>query len=99
MSARPPRIFQAEDLFNGKASLDGYPFRLIYLITSFASFYAADASIHRADMGRMDALLSAAELLEDNGWETVGVAAGGRLMCLRRRRSTSVTSMTSGDRW
>jgi hypothetical protein len=77
-------LFQAEDLVNGQVSLEGYPFKLIYLVTSFSSFYASDA-VHIHDMARMDVLLAAAEMLEGRGWEIAGVAAGGKLICLRRR--------------
>ncbi|AGZ43024.1 hypothetical protein [Actinoplanes friuliensis] len=83
MQPRPPRLFEADDVLSGRISLDGYPFRLIYLVISAASFYAG-TSIHPGDLGRVDVLLSAAELLETRGWQTVSVDAGGKLLCLRR---------------
>jgi hypothetical protein len=84
MLPRPPRIFEADDVLSGRVSLDGYPFQLIYLVIALSSFYA-DTSIHPGDLGRVDVLLSAAELLEGRGWQVVGVDAGGKLICLRRR--------------
>nr|BFE73709.1 hypothetical protein GCM10020092_070100 [Actinoplanes digitatis] len=84
MLPRPPRIFEAEDVLYGRVSLEGYPFRLIYLVIALSSYYA-DTKIHPSDLGRVDVLLSAAELLESSGWETVAVDADGKLICLRRR--------------
>lgn len=84
MLPRPPRIFEADDVLSGRVSLDSYPFSLIYLVIALSSFYA-DTNIHPSDLARVDVLLSAAELLESRGWEIVGVDAGGKLLCLRRR--------------
>lgn len=84
MMPRPPRVFEAADVISGRVSLDGYPFRFIYLVISFSSFYA-DTKIHPSDLGAVDQLLSAAELLESRGWEVASVDHGGKLICLRRR--------------
>ncbi|MGA5299915.1 hypothetical protein ACPCHT_08305 [Nucisporomicrobium flavum] len=84
MLPRPPRVFEADDVLSGRVVLDGYPFRLIYLVISHASYFA-DAKVHPGDLPRVDVLLSAAELLEERGWEVVAVDAGGKLICLRRR--------------
>jgi hypothetical protein len=84
MSPRPPRVFDAADILSGRVSLDGYPFRYVYVVISLPSFYA-DTKIHPSDLIRVDQLLSAAELLESRGWEVVSVDQGGKLVCLRRR--------------
>ena len=84
MLPRPPRLFEADDVLSGRVDLAGYPFRLIYLVISLPTFWAENP-IHPSDHGRVDVLLSAAELLEERGWEVVSVDAGGKLICLRRR--------------
>ncbi|BCJ50715.1 hypothetical protein Asp14428_21900 [Actinoplanes sp. NBRC 14428] len=83
MQPRPPRIFEADDILSGRVSLEGYPFRLIYLVIAFSSYFA-DTRIHPSDLPRVDVLLSAAEVLESQGWQIAGVDAGGKLICLRR---------------
>lgn len=83
MLPRPPRIFEADDILSGRVSLDDYPFTLVYLVIALSSYYA-DTKIHPSDLGRVDVLLSAAELLESRGWQTISVDAGGKLLCLRR---------------
>jgi hypothetical protein len=83
MLPRPPRVFEADDILSGRVSLDEYPFRLIYLVIAFSSYFA-DTSVHPSDLPRLDVLLSAAELLEGRGWQVVSVDSGGKLLCLRR---------------
>ncbi|MFG1603161.1 hypothetical protein [Actinoplanes sp. NPDC049265] len=85
MMPRPPRLFEADDILSGRVSLEQYPFNLIYLVIASSSFFA-DVKIHPSDLPRVDVLLSAAEMLEDQGWEIVAVDSGGKLICLRRKR-------------
>lgn len=85
MMPRPPRVFEADDILSGRVSLEQYPFNLIYLVIAFSSYYA-DVKIHPSDLPRVDVLLSAAEILTDQGWEVVAVDSGGKLLCLRRKR-------------
>jgi hypothetical protein len=85
MQPRPPRIYEANDVLTGRVNPSQYPFKLIYLVTALSSYFAG-TNIHPGDLGRVDALLSAAELLEQRGgWRVVGVDSGGKLLCLSRQ--------------
>ena len=87
MQARPPRIFAADDILAGRVSLDGYPFRYIYVTPSAGSLFArggAGFSIKTGNNGPPDEMLSAVEFLETRGWEVVSVDVSGHATCMRR---------------
>jgi hypothetical protein len=75
---RPPRWFIADDILAGRVSLDGYPFRYIYVSVA-PSFAAAFAGAALAD-----AVMTAAEFLETRGWQVVNFEQGGQIAYLRR---------------
>jgi hypothetical protein len=74
---RPPRWFLADDILAGRVSLDGHPFRFIYVSTapSFAPLSGA---------ARADAVMTAVEFLETRGWQVVNFEQGGQIAYLRR---------------
>jgi hypothetical protein len=87
MQARPPRIFAANDILSGRVSLDGYPFRYIYVTPSAGSVFAGvkgGFSMKTGNNGPPDEMLSAVEFLETRGWEVVSVDVSGHATCMRR---------------
>lgn len=84
MLPRPPRIFDAADVLYGKISLDGYPFRYVYVTVSEGAFNVNDLGLG-GDRGKVDVLLSTVEFLETRGWELVTLDPRGRLAVVRRR--------------
>lgn len=66
---RPPRRVLAHDVLSGRADMDAYPFRYMYL--------SAPPAIARSGRkvfdGEADVVLAAVELLETRGWELVNL--------------------------
>jgi hypothetical protein len=80
---RPPRLFTVDDVLSGRANLDHIPFR--YICVSLAAGAALSSGLGRSGANtRLDQLLSAAEMLEQRGWELMTVEQGGTLAYLRR---------------
>jgi len=78
---RPPREFIAEEVLSGRANVDNFPFRYIFLTSgNAASFHAGHAGL----LARADAVFTAVELLETRGWEFLHVLEGGQVAYLRR---------------
>jgi hypothetical protein len=82
---RPPRLFVADDILSGRVRLDGYPFRYILIGPSVSSSLGVTFGGRPATNALLDLVLSAAELLESQGWELVSVDHGGAMACVRRR--------------
>jgi hypothetical protein len=86
MQPRPPRIFSADDILAGRVSLDGYPFRYIYITPSLSSVMSGRGTfkLRTGNSGPPDQMLSAVEFLEGRGWEVVTVDISGQATCMRR---------------
>jgi hypothetical protein len=84
MQPRPPRWFSADDILAGRVSLDGYPFRYIYISAEpsegFRVTFAGPGTIAAA----VDLVFSAAEFLESRGWQVVNFEQNGKVSYLRR---------------
>ena len=79
--ARPPREFIAEDVLSGRANVDAFPFRYIFLTSGDAASFRAG---HAGLLARADVVFTAVELLETRGWEFLHVLEGGQVAYLRR---------------
>ena len=81
---RPPRWFSADDILAGRVTLDGYPFRFVYLSGEPPEGFRvtfAGASSHQATVDRV---FSACEFLETRGWQVVSFEQNGKVAYLRR---------------
>ena len=67
----------ASDVLSGQWTTNGYPFRYVVL-------WHRKELVARARNTMMDTVLSAVEVLEDQGWELVSVDEAVSLACLRR---------------
>lgn len=76
-TVRARRMVPASDVLSGQWTTDGYPFR--YLVVWHGKELMA-----RARNAMVDTVLSAVEVLEDQGWELVSVDEAVSLACLRR---------------
>jgi hypothetical protein len=73
------RTVTAHALFEGRADLNGYPFRLLGVVSQ-----------RGAGLDNLSAVLAGAEMLLPYGWELVNVAEfAGSNACAVMRRSTS----------
>ncbi|WP_433086393.1 hypothetical protein ACQP1P_13120 [Dactylosporangium sp. CA-052675] len=82
---RPSRRISAEDILNGRYTMDGYPLRYCYLVPGSTARAGAAFSFGTgpADMMR-DQVLSAVELLETRGWHLVASEQHGLVAYLRK---------------
>ena len=81
---RPPRWFSADDLLNGRVSLDGYPFRFIWITaTPSGGGINVVSGGPSARAARVDMVMSAAEMLEARGWRVVNFEDHGQIAYLR----------------
>jgi hypothetical protein len=81
--ARPPRWFSADDILAGRVSLDGYPFRFIWITGQPSEGFRVTFAGPSAQVALVDRVLSAAELLESRGWQVVNFEQDGRVAYLR----------------
>jgi hypothetical protein len=82
--ARPPRWFSADDILAGRVSLDGYPFRFIWITGQPSEGFRVTFAGPSAQVALVDRVLSAAELLETRGWQVVNFEQEGRVAYLRK---------------
>ncbi len=81
---RPPRWFSADDLLNGRVSLDGYPFRFVWITaTPSGGGLRVVSGSQSAQAARVDMVMSAAEMLEARGWHVVNFEDRGQIAYLR----------------
>ncbi len=81
--ARPPRWFSADDILSGRVSLDGYPFRFVWITGQPSAGFRVTVAGGSGQAALVDRVLSAAELLETRGWQVVNFAQEGRVAYLR----------------
>ncbi len=81
--ARPPRWFSDDDILAGRVSLDGYPFRFIWITGQPSEGFRVTFAGPSAQVALVDRVLSAAELLESRGWQVVNFEQDGRVAYLR----------------
>jgi hypothetical protein len=84
--SRPPRWFIADDVLSGRVSLDGYPFRYIYISIAPNVGVSAIFGGGPGYAARVDGVFSAVELLEARGWQLVNFDQGGQIAYLRAPR-------------
>jgi hypothetical protein len=85
MSApRPPRWFAADDILAGRVTLDGYPFRFIYITAQPSEGVRITLAGPATLAAAVDRVFSAAELLESRGWQVVSFEQRGQVAYLRR---------------
>ncbi|MFI5492774.1 hypothetical protein [Actinoplanes sp. NPDC051859] len=82
-AARPSRWFSAEDIVHGRINLAGYPFRFIWINAAPSSGLRVTFG-HSGTAAMVDLVLTAAELLEAQGWQVVNFEQGGKIAYLRR---------------
>jgi hypothetical protein len=82
LPARPPRVFAADDILSGRVNLHGYPFRYIVVRPSGTTGLAT--ALAGGEVALVDLVLSAAELLESQGWELFSIDHSASVACLRR---------------
>lgn len=79
MPARPPRLFIPEDILAGRVSLDGYPFRYVYISVPLTISLVGG----RAHAARVDGVFTAVEFLETRGWQPAYYEQAGQIAYLR----------------
>ncbi|MBN1174577.1 MAG: hypothetical protein JXA67_20590 [Micromonosporaceae bacterium] len=84
MQPRPTRVFTTSEVLSGRLSLQGYPFRHIYIVLPASAVFGGAFSWSKGNEGMVDQLLSAVEVVESQGWELVCIGQDGRMACMRR---------------
>jgi hypothetical protein len=81
---RPPRWFSADDILSGRVTLDGYPFRYVYVSGEPSDGFRVSFAGPSTVATTVDRVFSAAELLEARGWQVVNFEQNGKVAYLRR---------------
>ncbi len=76
---RAPRMIPVDDVLSGRWTPADHPFR-------YVAIWHRKELVARARNDMMDRVLSAVELLEDQGWELVTVDEAVSVAVLRRRQ-------------
>jgi hypothetical protein len=90
MQPRPPRWFSADDILAGRVTLDGYPFRFIYISAEPSEGFRVTFAGAGSTAAAVDRVFSAAEFLEGRGWQVVTFEQSGKVAYLRRTSRAAV---------